>query len=325
MPPAKNLSGKKFGKLLAIEPTKTRTISGKIVWKCLCDCGNVTYVNCWDLSSSNTKSCGCTNRERFKSGLRRLPNGQASRNKLFSNYSLNAKKRHLGFEISLDEFEILVKSNCYYCGKKPNQVFKFKGSNGNYIYNGIDRVDNSLGYTVDNCVPCCKECNFNKGSITIDTARKMINFTDARHKKPVVGYIGATMDLPHKGHINLINRAKEQCDFLIVSLNTDEFIQEFKGKPPVMSLSERMCVIENIKAVDKVIINMGGKDSKLAILSCKPDKIFVGDDYNFDTYCKQMDFTKEWLDNNNIEVIIFPRTPNISTTEIKQRMKENGY
>jgi len=137
-------------------------------------------------------------------------------------------------------------------------------------------------------------------------------------------YIGGTFDLFHAGHIKLFKRAKKMADIVCVSLNTDDFIKQFKGKAPIMTLKERTEVIKACKYVDEVVINIGGADSKPAILRAKPDYIIVGDDYNYERYLKQMSFTQEWLDKHNIELKFVPYTKGISTSDIKKRIiKQN--
>jgi hypothetical protein len=67
------------------------------------------------------------------------------------------------FDLTDEEFFVLTKQNCYYCGTKPSAIIYNSNGNGRsatpYIYNGVDRVDSSKGYTPDNVVPCCKQCN----------------------------------------------------------------------------------------------------------------------------------------------------------------------
>lgn len=69
------------------------------------------------------------------------------------------KKRNLCFEISKKDFIDITSKNCFYCGVEPKQIFINPYGNGNYIFNGIDRTDSSIGYTIENCVPCCGRCN----------------------------------------------------------------------------------------------------------------------------------------------------------------------
>ncbi len=107
---------------------------------------------------------------------------------------------------------------------------------------------------------------------------------------------------------------------VIVSLNTDEFIKKYKGKPPVMSYEERKTVLDAYWCVDEIIENEGGADSTIAIKRIKPDFIVIGTDWAKKDYYKQMGFTQEWLDGNEIGLIYVPYTEGISTTELKKRI-----
>jgi hypothetical protein len=89
-----------------------------------------------------------------------LPPGEAAFNCLYNDYVCRCKRGKLPFSLLKDEFRKLVVSNCTYCGVSSAQVrHPNRGGNGDFVYNGIDRVDNSKGYSADNCVPCCKICN----------------------------------------------------------------------------------------------------------------------------------------------------------------------
>lgn len=140
--------------------------------------------------------------------------------------------------------------------------------------------------------------------------------------RPVIGYVGSTMDLPHRGHVYLLEQARAMCDFLIVALNTDEFVERFKGKRPIMPLEDRMEVIGAMRMVDLVVVNESGADSKPMLLKYNPDIIVVGDDYDFERYCKQMDFTPKWLEDNHMRVVFVPRVGGISTTNLKRTIIE---
>lgn len=135
-------------------------------------------------------------------------------------------------------------------------------------------------------------------------------------------YTGGTFDLFHRGHVNFLRMCKEIADIVIVSLNTDEFIYEYKKTQPILDYKHRHDVLLSCKYVDEVIPNVGGKDSKPAILSVKPNFIAIGTDWAKKDYYKQMDFTQEWLDENNIILLYLPYTDLISTTEIKNRLKK---
>lgn len=74
--------------------------------------------------------------------------------------------------------------------------------------------------------------------------------------------------------------------------------------------------------VDVVDVNESGEDSKPMLLKYNPNFIFIGDDYNFNSYCKQMMFDKEWLDEHNMQVVFIPRRIPVSSTEIKERIRK---
>jgi len=86
---------------------------------------------------------------------------EAALNNLYVTYKKKAKKRSLTWNLSLDNCKHLIAQNCIYCGSPPNRYHKTKYG-AEILYNGIDRKDNSLGYEIDNVVPCCKFCNFAK-------------------------------------------------------------------------------------------------------------------------------------------------------------------
>lgn len=133
-------------------------------------------------------------------------------------------------------------------------------------------------------------------------------------------YTGGTFDLLHSGHVNFLKQCHKLAHEVVVSLNTDEFINAYKGNPPVMTFQERKEVLEGCRYVDKVVPNIGGEDSKPAILSEKPRIIAIGDDWARKDYYKQMQFTQEWLDKNDILLIYLPYKQGISTTQIKARI-----
>lgn len=134
-------------------------------------------------------------------------------------------------------------------------------------------------------------------------------------------YTGGTFDLFHRGHVNFLRQCKEIGDYVIVSLNTDEFIYRYKGEYPVISYEDRKEVLLSCKYVDKVIPNSEGEDSKPAILDVNPKFIVIGSDWAKKDYYKQMNFTQEWLDENDYMLIYIPYTDNISTTLIKKKLK----
>ena len=143
-------------------------------------------------------------------------------------------------------------------------------------------------------------------------------------------YTGGTFDLFHRGHIDLLKHCRKiagRDGRVIVALNTDEFIEKFKGKKPVMSYEERKAVLESCRYVDEVIENVGGEDSKKTIEEYMQmyfgdlsiDAVVVGSDWHEKDYLKQMQFTWEWLHEKGISLTYIPRVIISSSTEIKSR------
>lgn len=135
-------------------------------------------------------------------------------------------------------------------------------------------------------------------------------------------YTGGTFDLIHSGHVNFLRRCAEIGDVTVV-LNTDEFIERYKGKPPVMTYDERFAVLSEFSCVRNIYPNVDGEDSKIIISSLQPDIVAIGSDWARKDYYKQMGFTQDWLDEQNISLLYIPYTKGISTTELKRRMQVN--
>lgn len=136
-------------------------------------------------------------------------------------------------------------------------------------------------------------------------------------------YSGGTYDLFHWGHVELLRRLKEMAGKdgqVIVALNTDEFVERYKGKKPVMSYDEREAVLKACVYVDEVVRNDNGEDSRPTILAVDADFVVVGTDWCEKDYMKQMSFTREWLEENNIGFGYIPYTIGVSTTDIKKRL-----
>jgi glycerol-3-phosphate cytidylyltransferase len=139
-------------------------------------------------------------------------------------------------------------------------------------------------------------------------------------KRGRVLYTGGTFDVFHYGHVNFLKQCSLLCDNVVVALNTDEFIAQFKGSTPIMSYRERERSLLNCRYVDRVIPNLSGEDSKPTILSVEPDIVAIGDDWAHKDYYKQMQFTQQWLEEQEIVLVYIPYTRDISTSEIKNRI-----
>lgn len=134
-----------------------------------------------------------------------------------------------------------------------------------------------------------------------------------------------TFDLYHRGHVRLLRACRllaGEDGRVIVGLNTDEFIENFKGKPPIYSYNERFELLESGKYVDLVTENIGCEDSKPLLNRVSPDILVIGSDWAKKDYYKQMNFTQEWLEFEDIQLVYVPYTEGISTTELKRRINE---
>lgn len=140
---------------------------------CKCICGNEKWIRKYNVINGKTKSCGCMRSEYARQNClnvlveaRRLPEGVAAIRKLLREYKSAAKQRDFQFELSEEEFLNITIQNCFYCGLVPSNVQESYHGCGTYTYNGIDRIDNALGYTIENSVPCCTPCNIAKRAMT---------------------------------------------------------------------------------------------------------------------------------------------------------------
>jgi len=117
-----------------------------------------------------TRSCGCVRKETASlAGLKkRLPFGVAGRNDVLSMYKAGAFQREYTWGISDEQFDSLVTSPCHYCGALPSNVKRKRTFHGDFVYSGIDRVDNTVGYLSNNVVPCCTLCNRMKSTMECD-------------------------------------------------------------------------------------------------------------------------------------------------------------
>ena len=134
-------------------------------------------------------------------------------------------------------------------------------------------------------------------------------------------YTGGTFDLFHSGHVNFLKRCQQIAGVdgqVVVALNTDEFIYDYKKKKPVLSFDQRKDVLESCRYVGKVVANVGGSDSKKTIEMVESvDVIAIGSDWARKDYYAQMEFNQDWLDEKNISLIYIPYTKGISSTFIK--------
>lgn len=157
-----NLIGHTFGRLTVIEETRSKW--GKRSWKCQCECGKTSIVETSRLRNGHTRSCGCRMGYGPKDHLRK-PKGHSNKNTLIASYRNNAKRRGHLYTLTLEQATRLFEDKCHYCGTPPSRIINKPGTNGAYVYNGIDRIDNSQGYEMSNVVTCCWLCNNKKADM----------------------------------------------------------------------------------------------------------------------------------------------------------------
>lgn len=135
--------------------------------------------------------------------------------------------------------------------------------------------------------------------------------------KKVIGYTTGVYDMFHIGHLNVIQKAKEQCDYLIVGVSTDELVQKEKGKTPVISFEERCAIVSAIKYVDEVVPQID-KNKLRAWERYHFDKMFVGSDWKNTQQWKEFENQFEPL---GVEIVYLPHTDGISSTKLTKVIK----
>lgn len=137
-------------------------------------------------------------------------------------------------------------------------------------------------------------------------------------KKYKIGYTDGVYDLFHVGHLNMINTAKQNCEYLIVGVHGDEVVKAYKHRMPIINENDRRKIVASIKGVDKAVINRFRDKLKLWELY-HFDVVFIGDDWKGTQ--RWNDFEKI-LNKIGVDVVYVPYTKGISTTEIRQKIME---
>jgi len=136
--------------------------------------------------------------------------------------------------------------------------------------------------------------------------------------KEIIVYTAGTFDLFHIGHLNILKKSKKLGSKLIVGVSTDDLVESYKKKAPIIPFEDRKEIINNIKIVDEIIdqhVLINPEDLK----NNNIDIITIGDDWKDKTLPGL-----EWAKENNIQVVYLPYTESVSSTEIKRNIK-NGW
>lgn len=135
-----------------------------------------------------------------------------------------------------------------------------------------------------------------------------------------IGYTTGVYDMFHIGHLNIIKRAKEQCDYLIVGVSTDELVQKEKNKSPIIPYAERCAIVEAIKYVDKVVPqvdkNKFGAWEKLHF-----HKMFVGSDWKG---TEAWNHYEEQFAPHGVEIVYLAHTDGISSSILRDKLNHNA-
>ena len=135
-------------------------------------------------------------------------------------------------------------------------------------------------------------------------------------KKYRVGYTTGVVDMFHIGNLNILRRAKEQCDYLIVGVSTDELVKEYKNKTPIIPFEERAEIVQSIDCVDRVIAQEN-RDKYEAWRELKFDVMFVGDDWKGKPLFMKLE---EEFKKVGVDVVYFPYTKDTSSTILREKL-----
>lgn len=165
-----DLIGKTFGSWEVLRYVETRR--KQPFWDCLCTkCGKVYVVGSNSLRNGSKGCFSCKTQPKGREKIR-TPEEEVL-HQVFASYKIGARNRNLSFKLERDLFVKLTQSPCFYCGGG----FASYGTTAEKVvyYNGVDRVDNSKGYLVNNVVPCCKPCNNKKFAVTKEMIHILYN------------------------------------------------------------------------------------------------------------------------------------------------------
>lgn len=131
-----------------------------------------------------------------------------------------------------------------------------------------------------------------------------------------IGYTTGTFDMFHVGHLNILRRAKEMCDFLIVGVSTDDLVETYKHKRPIVPYEERVEIIKAIRFVDKVVPQVN-RDKIAAFEQYGFNVMFVGDDWKGNALFNEVE---QYLNAHGARVVYFPYTQGTSSTILRQKL-----
>lgn len=135
-------------------------------------------------------------------------------------------------------------------------------------------------------------------------------------------YVIGAFDLFHRGHVELLRRAKELGDRLIVAINSDDLVSNYKRRP-FFSEEDRLAIVKACCFVDEAFV-IHDFDNKGMVLKYSVDYIVHGDDWQGDSYLEQIRLSLDFIKENNIELIYLPYTKGVSTSELIERISASS-
>lgn len=186
--------GDKFNDLKIVDLLENHKSTSHQEYKCKCICGAFQVIKHYQLIRSTRPSKCCSKCSRVRQGIQRtattrskipvnVPNQSPVFNMIYASIKRNALDRGLTWCLTKEDVAKLIFANCEYCDAPPSNVIKEhnrKCEQDDLVKNGIDRIDNSKGYTVENCATCCAKCNTLKGAITKEMVYKVAQLLTER-------------------------------------------------------------------------------------------------------------------------------------------------
>lgn len=171
-----DLYGEKFGRLYVVGLNSAKRADGVAFWNCVCDCGVFVCVKSQALRTGKTQSCGCLWEPSIRAS-RMIPDRRlAGFRSIVNHYIHAAKKKGHEWSLPFETARELMESECHYCGVSSSLVHvSLAQCRTKTMYNGIDRIDNTVGYVPGNVVACCTFCNFQKSNHDYDEFVGWIN------------------------------------------------------------------------------------------------------------------------------------------------------
>ncbi len=136
--------------------------------------------------------------------------------------------------------------------------------------------------------------------------------------KKIIGYTTGVFDMFHIGHLHVLKKAKNHCDYLIVGVSSDELVENYKNKTPIIPFDHRLEIVSSLKFVDEVLVQ-SHRDKFQQFLDIGYDKLFVGDDWKDSEIFNKLEKS---LSEHGAEIEYFPYTKEVSSTSFREILQD---